>query len=121
MIITPYINDSETKLAQTYMRTHKQPVFVMAVDLDDRYSGYCRNCAGIGFIYVRMMRAGPFKDVPTTKDIITWFDGNEYFGKGWYIQGNTMSLICPHCKGGSIDPDLLKKHAEMEETLYESG
>lgn len=107
MIITPYMNRSDENMAQAYMNTHKQPVFVMAVELDERYVDYCRNCAGIGFLHIRYMRAGPFKDAPMTKDVITWFDGNARFGRGWYIQGNTLTLVCPHCGGGQIDPKRL--------------
>ena len=89
----------------------------------------CRNCADAGFIMVSFTRAGPFENVPNHRknETITWFDGNEKAGKGWYIISQTRSYDCQHCerskkmadepKAPPMDPELVQVH--MKETIKE--
>ena len=60
----------------------------------------CQNCGDAGFVMVSFTRAGPFENVPNHRigETITWFDGNEEAGKGWYIISRTRSFDCQHCK-----------------------
>lgn len=67
----------------------------------------CRNCGDTGFILISFTRAGPFEDVPNHKvgESITWFDGDEQCGKGWYIITNTISYDCHHCERSRAKAD----------------
>jgi len=94
-IITPYL----PKMAEMAIKDHPRPCFIRAVELDDRYTGYCRNCAGLGVVLISFSDSGPFHDIPTTRKPITFFDGDGQTGKGWYILGKTEEFTCPHCKG----------------------
>lgn len=64
----------------------------------------CKNCQDIGYIYVSFARAGPFKaPVRTSGDwVISYFDGDESAGKGWYIV-RTQAFLCPACAGRPHD------------------
>jgi len=57
----------------------------------------CKNCAGIGFIYVSFCRAGPIKYHPGSGSIGIWHDGDHLHGRGWYVVGETRAYPCPHC------------------------
>lgn len=59
----------------------------------------CKNCGDSGFIMVSFTRAGPFDTLPNHKagETITWFNGNEQSGRGWYIVVRTISYDCQHC------------------------
>ena len=60
----------------------------------------CKNCVDDGHVRVSYCRAGPFASVPNHKagETLTWFDGDERSGKGWYIIQNTVSYDCPLCR-----------------------
>lgn len=60
----------------------------------------CKNCGDAGFVMVSFTRAGPFQDVPNHRvgETLTWFEGNQECGKGWYIITNTISYKCHHCE-----------------------
>ncbi len=60
----------------------------------------CNNCGDSGFILVSFTRAGPFQEIPNHKsgEILTYFEGNQFAGKGWYIVVKTNSYDCPECR-----------------------
>ena len=60
----------------------------------------CKNCVDDGYVRVSYCRAGPFASVPNHKagETLTWFEGDEKNGKGWYIIAHTASYDCPLCR-----------------------
>ena len=62
----------------------------------------CQNCGDAQFVLVSFARAGPFEAPPNhAKDeSLTYFDGNQFCGKGWYIIKRTVSYPCSNCRGG---------------------
>lgn len=81
--VTPYLSDRALMATKNHKMMAKQPVFIKAMLHDPSSYGYCKNCGGGGMIYLSMIEAGPFRDVPMTKNSITWFDGDGLNGKGW--------------------------------------
>ena len=96
LYVTPYLSEQAKQTAKEHRRQGK-PVFVKAMQHYPGTAGYCKNCGGGGVIYLTMISAGPFKDVPAGKKSITWFDGDELNGKGWYIIDRTMTFPCQEC------------------------
>ena len=94
--ITPYLSGQASGAAQDH-RSKGKPVFVKALLHNPGTAGYCKNCGGGEVIYLTMASAGPFQSVPATKKSITWFDGDEMNGKGWYIIERTVTFPCPEC------------------------
>lgn len=62
----------------------------------------CQNCGDAGFLLVSFSRAGPFRSVPNHRvgETLTYFDGNQFCGKGWYIIVKTRSFDCSNCRAG---------------------
>ena len=60
----------------------------------------CQNCGNSGFLLVSFSRAGPFESIPNHKsgETLTYFEGNQFAGKGWYIIVKTRSFDCPECR-----------------------
>ena len=75
--------------------------------LEQYPNAHCKNCGDVGFIMVSFSRAGPFDSVPNNKsgEVLTWFDGNDEAGKGWYIINKTLSYPCQHCEASSKKQD----------------
>lgn len=102
--------------------------------LEQLSNAECKNCGDAGFIMVSFTRAGPFESVPNIKknESLTWFDGNELCGKGWYVVEKTMSYPCHHCDGMQrkedkpkippVDPELVQaRMRDAADELAESG
>ena len=95
---TPYLPNEAKNIAREWMREHKQPAFVVAVNHD--YGGLtCPNCNDIGGVYLKLCSAGPYQTPRSHTAVFTWFDGNETYRKGWYIVKEMMTFICPECNG----------------------
>ena len=62
----------------------------------------CQNCGDAGFLLISFSRAGPFQNVPNHPkgETLTYFEGNQFCGKGWYIIKRTVSYPCSNCRGG---------------------
>jgi predicted RNA-binding Zn-ribbon protein involved in translation (DUF1610 family) len=110
--ITPYPPNDAIVAARNWMREHNQPVFILAMNqnLDPTlHIPTCPNCDDVGFIFLRLAKAGPLKVPGSLAEVSTWFDGNGQFGKGWYIIEKTLSFDCPECSGRKImAPNLMK-------------
>ncbi len=61
----------------------------------------CQNCGDALFLMVSFARSGPYSQVPGHRrgESLTWFDGSQSAGAGWYIVARTMQYDCPHCRG----------------------
>ena len=96
--VTPYLPKAAESLVAARERTVKKPVLVLAMDVVNDL--VCQNCGGGGKVYIKLTKAGPFQR-PQTNQVVTWFDGNGQYGKGWYIVEDTMVFDCPECHGGT--------------------
>ena len=93
--IAPYLTPQATADAKNW-RARGKAVFQMVVET--REDAECRNCSDVRYIYLSFCKAGPFQTAPSTKAVVTWFDGNNIYGKGFYIVENTVAYPCPHCE-----------------------
>jgi hypothetical protein len=59
----------------------------------------CQNCADDGLIYVSLLGAGPSKQPIGMSKPSTFFEGDGYAKKGWYLIDRTASYPCPKCSG----------------------
>lgn len=57
----------------------------------------CKNCAGLGEVYISFLGAGPTKAPVTSKKPSTHIDG-----EGWYLIEDTKGYPCPACSGEQI-------------------
>jgi len=93
--ITPYLPTEAYRMAKAHENQCHMPVFTWAMipeGVED-----CPNCGGGGIVYMRLAERGPF-GTPTTSKVVTWFDGDGKFRKGWYIVKETMAFPCPKCQ-----------------------
>lgn len=67
----------------------------------------CKNCGGLGEMYLFIATSGPFKDVP--KGIAKWA------GDRWWA-GENFGGLCPVCKGTGADPDY-KEEPEIKRQI----
>lgn len=95
--ITPYLPREAIEEVRSWRALGKAAFVKVVGQLD--IPANCKNCAGLGAVNVVYAENGPFKDVPDTRKVITWFDGGPGQGKGWYIIARTMAYKCPHCGG----------------------
>ena len=58
----------------------------------------CPNCQGVGFLMLLLTSAGPHSS-PSPSGVMTWFDGSDTHGRGWYTVERTITYECPECKG----------------------
>lgn len=93
--VTPYL-PGEGKAAVQVHERNGHPAFVKAYERSANPLA-CPNCQGVGMIVLNLAASGPFKSPPG--GVITWFDGNEKYGKGWYVIDKTLAFECPECKG----------------------
>jgi len=94
--ITPYLSDAAKEGVRNWERNHKMPVFAFA--FDHATGNACKNCNGIGGVYLHFIKAGPYSSPSIAKSVVTWFDGDGVYGKGWYVVGETMAFPCPECE-----------------------
>ena len=94
--VTPYLPAEATAAVKAHERGG-HPAFVKAYE-QARNQLVCPNCQGVGFVMITLTEAGPYSS-PSSSGVITWFDGNEQWGKGWYRVGKTLTYDCPKCKG----------------------
>src|SRR3990167_2852470 len=93
--ITPYLPPSAMKTAKDWEASHHMPTFTWA--MDHSIGSTCKNCGGGGVVYLRLMERGPYSTQAAGKQLITWFDGDERYRKGWYIVKDTLAFACPEC------------------------
>jgi hypothetical protein len=94
-MVTPYIPKEATVTAKAHERTG-HAAFIRAYDKSHNPL-VCPNCQGIGFVLLVLTSSGPFSS-PSPMGVLTWFDGDELHGKGWYVIDRTMQYDCPECK-----------------------
>lgn len=97
-IITPYLPNEALSAVQVHERTTKKPAFVTAY-VKSNNPDDCPNCQGIGFVMVKFCKSGPFFTPAAGTSVITWYEGSERFGAGWYIVEKTQGFPCPKCEG----------------------
>ena len=106
--VTPYLPKLGVITAREHERSGKA-TFIKAYEFS---ADQCPNCQGMGIVWLIRTDSGPYtKFVPSgawdnhgNLKIVTWFDGNERFGKGWYLIMDTLAYPCPKC-GGNLQPD----------------
>lgn len=96
--ITPEFPPEAYTMANNWSRAKSMPAFAVVVEMTGLAEKLCRckNCADLGMIYLRLPGRGPFPS-PVAGGAITWFDGNERFGKGWYVIEQEQAFVCPAC------------------------
>ena len=102
-LITPYLPQAAENIIASWEREHRKPAFIVAVEHHPKWLG-CQNCNGIGVVYLRLCNAGPYQAPRSSNTVYTWFDGNECWGKGFYIVKETMGFVCPKCNGVAHEP-----------------
>jgi len=95
--VIPYL-PSRVKTEANDWRKKGRAVFQRIIST--REDVLCRNCGDVRYIYLSFCKAGPFQSAPSTKAVVTWFDGDNINGKGFYIVENTVAYSCPHCEQG---------------------
>jgi len=96
--ITPAYPPEAYALAASWESSHRKPA--IALSFQNQYPGQCKNCGGLGGVYMRLTNAGPYSTPLGLGQISTYFEGNERFGRGWYAVDKTYSYPCPDCGGG---------------------
>ena len=67
----------------------------------------CKNCGGVGVMYLFLATGGPFNNPPQGKGIIAkWANGK------WWA-GTNEGGICPDCKGTGVTPGFVEPPASM--------
>jgi hypothetical protein len=92
--VMPYLPPQAKTDAENWRR-QKKAVFQRVVPT--RNEDECKNCHDIRYIYLSFCKAGPFKSAPSTKAIVTYFEGDHLNGEGFYIVKDTVAYPCPHC------------------------
>jgi len=93
--MTPYLPLEALTMVKAHQANSNMPAFTWAMNQDPVS---CQNCGGNGEVYLRLAEKGPFSFVPATRKVITYFDGDGRFGKGWYIIKDTQAFPCPECQ-----------------------
>jgi hypothetical protein len=94
--VAPYLPKEAVAMAQVHER-QGQAAFVKAYERAVNPL-VCGNCQGIGFVMLVLTKAGPLSS-PSPSGVLTWFDGDEHHGRGWYVIDKTLCYDCPECKG----------------------
>ena len=97
--ITPAYPSVALQMAKNWQASHNMPV--LAVAIDHQYKLQCKNCNGFGKVMMKFCSAGPFPNPISPKEVVTWFDGNGVYGKGFYVVEETRAFNCPLCSGQS--------------------
>ena len=66
---------------------------------------HCRNCQDVGYVFLSFCTAGPFQHIPAhgKGEKVTYFNGGQGVGKGWFIVRETIQYQCPNCQGKPED------------------
>jgi hypothetical protein len=64
----------------------------------------CSNCCDDGLVYISLLGAGPSKQPVTMSKPSTYFGGDGFGKKGWYLIERTASYPCPKCSGQHVSP-----------------
>jgi hypothetical protein len=97
--ITPFLSkDSRIEIQEWNARKNEHNAFHRLIDQVGNVE--CQNCGDFMFLLVSFVRAGPFRSVPNHRvgETLTWFDGDQSHGKGWYIVVKTRSFDCDNCR-----------------------
>jgi hypothetical protein len=78
----------------------------------------CQNCADDGLVYVSFLGAGPAKQPIGTSKPSTYFQGDGYGKKGWYLIDRTVSYPCPRCSGQRVPSRLGTRRPEAPAMLH---
>lgn len=97
--VTPFLKPEDQAMLDTWMSGYKMPAFVLATD---NYRAKCQNCCDFTVIYARLCSKGPFSVPPGGMRAITWYQGDERFGKGWYIIEKSTYFNCPVCNADAV-------------------
>ena len=97
--------DRSGKTWQYYIKapTTKKALFTMVEPIHPRD---CKNCGGIGVMYLFIANGGPFINVP---------GGIAKFADGKWWSGENIGGMCDVCKGTGIDPNYVEKPAKQRE------
>ena len=93
--ISPYLT-AQAKADARSWRAQGKAVFQRICNVRD--GAECRNCSDVRYVYLSFCKAGPFPSAPSTKAVVTFFNGDNINGKGYYIVKNTVAYPCPHCE-----------------------
>lgn len=97
--VTPFLSkDSRIEIQDWKNRKEVHNAFHRLIDQVGNVE--CKNCGDFQFLLVSFARAGPFRSVPNHRvgETLTWFDGDQFRGKGWYIVVKTRSFDCDNCR-----------------------
>ena len=116
---TPSVPDQAIREKKAWENRYKRPALISVFE-QQQHARFCKNCAGMGAVYITFCEAGPSDVVYSGKKPSTYFEGNGRFGKGWYLIGDTQAYKCGMCDGTGNNPDyqrgpLVKK--SMDELL----
>jgi len=92
--VTPYLPKDAQALATAHERGG-HAAFVKAYDQAFNQL-VCGNCQGVGFVMLVLTSRGPYSS-PSPSGVLTWFDGDETHGRGWYTIEKTLCYDCPEC------------------------
>lgn len=122
LAVTPALPKDAEIIIERWQREKRMPVFIMAVAPD--YGALnCRNCNGLGTIYIKLSKSGPYRSPMSPKIPVTYFEGNGVFGKGWYVIEKILDFTCPVCQGVPrresryLSPDELQQFKAASEHL----
>lgn len=77
--------------------------------IEGRHPRDCKNCGGIGVIYIFLATGGPFNNPPTGANIVA------HFAEGKWWAGKNEGGICPDCKGTGVQPGFVEPPALMRQ------
>jgi len=99
--VTPAFESAVLNDIATWEKSQAAPAFARVFEQTDE-DYYCKNCAGDGQVYIAFCAKGPAQIPNTIKKPSLWFDGNNKWGKGWYLTDRTVAYPCSHCNGQGI-------------------
>jgi hypothetical protein len=100
-LVTPFLSkDDRAEISEWNARNTYNNSFYRVIRQVGNIS--CQNCGDAGFIVISFTKAGPFESVPghAKDESLTYFEGNQFCGKGWYIVKRTVSYPCSNCRAG---------------------
>lgn len=94
-LVTPYLPEDGKATARAHEKSGL-PAFIKAYEKSINPLD-CPNCQGMGFVLLTLASAGPYNS-PLPHRVITWFDGDDRYRKGWYLIDRTLQFDCPECR-----------------------